>query len=179
MFSRYASLRRQLLIDPHVWKDGSSSPDLVMDNPLSQNPGDHSFKFYSLFQFLVSVEQSIEVICWKKFILLICWRSLSHVDSMWGRFFKNAELERMVDQDLTRLYPEHGSYFQTSACQGILRRILLLWCLRYPDYGYRQGLLNPLISQFKWSLFWTKSYFIFLRLKKWCFIRLDKDLFWI
>lgn len=67
-----------------------------------------------------------------------------YVDSMWGRFFKNAELERMVDQDLTRLYPEHGSYFQTSACQGILRRILLLWCLRYPDYGYRQGLLNPL-----------------------------------
>ncbi|KAF9616652.1 hypothetical protein IFM89_031516 [Coptis chinensis] len=60
-------------------------------------------------------------------------------DSMWGRFFRNAELEKMVDQDLSRLYPEHGSYFQTPACQGILRRILLLWCLRHPEYGYRQG----------------------------------------
>lgn len=36
---RYASLRRQLLIDPHVPKDGSNSPDPVIDNPLSQNPG--------------------------------------------------------------------------------------------------------------------------------------------
>ncbi|KAL2458210.1 Ypt/Rab-GAP domain of gyp1p superfamily protein [Forsythia ovata] len=104
---RYAALRRHLLIDPQVLKDGSCSPDLVMDNPLSQNP-----------------------------------------DSVWGRFFRNAELERMVDQDLTRLYPEHGSYFQTPGCQGILRRILLLWCLRHPEYGYRQGmheLLAPLL----------------------------------
>ncbi|CAI9780279.1 unnamed protein product [Fraxinus pennsylvanica] len=103
----YAALRQQLLVDTHVPKDGSNSPDLVMDNPLSQNPG-----------------------------------------SMWGRFFKNAELERMVDQDLTRLYPEPGSYFQTPGCQGILRRILLLWCLRHPEYGYRQGmheLLAPLL----------------------------------
>ncbi|MCD9561543.1 hypothetical protein HAX54_020709 [Datura stramonium] len=103
---RYASLRRQLLIDPHV-KDGSNYPDIVMDNPLSQNP-----------------------------------------DSMWSRFFRNAELERMVDQDLSRLYPEHGSYFQTPGCQAMLRRILLLWCLRHPEFGYRQGmheLLAPLL----------------------------------
>ncbi|CAN4112925.1 unnamed protein product [Withania somnifera] len=103
----YASLRRQLLIDPHVPKDGSNSPDPVIDNPLSQNP-----------------------------------------DSMWGRFFRNAELEKMVDQDLSRLYPEHGSYFQTPGCQAMLRRILLLWCLRHPEYGYRQGmheLLAPLL----------------------------------
>ncbi|KAL3825612.1 hypothetical protein ACJIZ3_021641 [Penstemon smallii] len=104
---RYAALRRQTLVDPHVPKSGSSSPDVVMDNPLSQNP-----------------------------------------DSTWGRFFRNAELEKMVDQDLTRLYPERGSYFQTSGCQSMLRRILLLWCLRHPEYGYRQGmheLLAPLL----------------------------------
>ncbi|KAK9269362.1 hypothetical protein L1049_001133 [Liquidambar formosana] len=104
---RYAGLRRRLLVDPHVPKDGSNSPILVMDNPLSQNP-----------------------------------------DSMWGRFFRNAELEKMVDQDLSRLYPEHGSYFQTPGCQGMLRRILLLWSLRHPEYGYRQGmheLLAPLL----------------------------------
>ncbi|CAA0818734.1 Ypt/Rab-GAP domain of gyp1p superfamily protein [Striga hermonthica] len=104
---RYAALRRQLLVDTHVPKDGSTSPDFVIDNPLSQNP-----------------------------------------DSMWGRFFRNAELERMVDQDLTRLYPERIGYFQESSCQAILRRILLLWCLRHPEYGYRQGmheLLAPLL----------------------------------
>ncbi|GLT28702.1 hypothetical protein SLA2020_036140 [Shorea laevis] len=104
---RYATLRRRLLVDPHISKDGSNSPDLAMDNPLSQNP-----------------------------------------DSTWSRFFQNAELEKMVDQDLSRLYPEHGSYFQTPGCQGMLRRILLLWCLRHPEYGYRQGmheLLAPLL----------------------------------
>ncbi|PSR85204.1 TBC1 domain family member protein [Actinidia chinensis var. chinensis] len=101
---RYAGLRRRLLTDP---QNGSNSPGLVMDNPLSQNP-----------------------------------------DSMWGRFFRNAELERMVDQDLSRLYPEHGSYFQTPGCQSMLRRILLFWCLIHPEYGYRQGmheLLAPLL----------------------------------
>ncbi|XWS70988.1 hypothetical protein CRYUN_Cryun03dG0098300 [Craigia yunnanensis] len=105
---RYAGLRRRLLVDPHVSKDGgSNSPDLVMDNPLSQNP-----------------------------------------DSTWGQFFRSAELEKMVDQDLSRLYPEHGVYFQTPGCQGMLRRILLLWCLRHPECGYRQGmheLLAPLL----------------------------------
>ncbi|XP_023546179.1 TBC1 domain family member 5-like isoform X1 [Cucurbita pepo subsp. pepo] len=104
---RYAILRRRHLVDPHISKDGSNSPDIAMDNPLSQNP-----------------------------------------DSMWGRFFRSAELEKMVDQDLSRLYPEHGSYFQTPGCQGLLRRILLLWCLQHPQFGYRQGmheLLAPLL----------------------------------
>ncbi|CAA2938163.1 Hypothetical predicted protein [Olea europaea subsp. europaea] len=65
---------------------------------------------------------------------------------MWGCFFRNAELERIVDQDLTRLYPERGSYFQTTRCQVMLRRILLLWCLRHQEYGYRQGMHELLAS---------------------------------
>ncbi|KAE8711265.1 Ypt/Rab-GAP domain of gyp1p superfamily protein isoform 3 [Hibiscus syriacus] len=105
---RYAGLRRQLLVDPHVPRNGASNPlNLVMDNPLSQNP-----------------------------------------DSTWSRFFQNAELEKMVNQDLSRLYPEHESYFQMPGCQGMLRRILLLWCLRHPECSYRQGmheLLAPLL----------------------------------
>ncbi|KAK1268182.1 hypothetical protein QJS04_geneDACA013962 [Acorus gramineus] len=104
---RYANLRRCLLVSPHFPKAGDRSPDLVMDNPLSQNP-----------------------------------------DSMWSRFFRNAELERTVNQDLSRLYPEHESYFQSPACQAILRRIILLWCLRHPEYGYKHGmheLLAPLL----------------------------------
>lgn len=74
------------------------------------------------------------------FVLKSTWYTM-FADSTWGRFFRNAELERMLDQDLSRLYPEHGSYFQTPGCQGMLRRILLLWCLRHPEYGYRQGKL--------------------------------------
>lgn len=73
---------------------------------------------------------------------------------MWGRFFHKAELEKMVDQDLSRLYPEHGSYFQTPGCQGVLRRILLLWCIRHPNHGYRQG--NVLLFQ--------NNFFTFLQL---------------
>ncbi|KAK8328944.1 hypothetical protein V6Z11_A11G285700, partial [Gossypium hirsutum] len=61
-------------------------------------------------------------------------------DSTWSQYFRNAELEKMVNQDLSRLYPEHESYFHTPGCQGMLRRILLLWCLRHPDCGYRQGI---------------------------------------
>ncbi|RDX82011.1 TBC1 domain family member 5-like A [Mucuna pruriens] len=111
---RYASLRRRLLVEPHVPKDGTNSPNHEIDNPLSQNP-----------------------------------------DSTWSRFFRNAELERMVDQDLSRLYPEHGSFFQTPGCQSMLRRILLLWCLRHPECGYRQGmheLLAPLLYVLQFDL---------------------------
>jgi hypothetical protein len=39
LFIRYAALRRRLLIDPHLPKKGTNSPDLTIDNPLSQNPG--------------------------------------------------------------------------------------------------------------------------------------------
>ncbi|KAL6661119.1 hypothetical protein ACP70R_000503 [Stipagrostis hirtigluma subsp. patula] len=104
---RYVNLRRRLLVDPHLPKEEDRSSNLVVDNPLSQNP-----------------------------------------DSSWGRFFKGAELEKTVDQDLSRLYPEDGSYFQTPTCQAMLRRILLMWCLQHPEYGYRQGmheLLAPLV----------------------------------
>ncbi|XP_074563643.1 uncharacterized protein LOC141820251 [Curcuma longa] len=69
-------------------------------------------------------------------------------DSTWGRFFSYAELGKMVDQDLCRLYPEHGDYFHSPSCQATLRKVLVLWCLQHPEYGYRQGmheLLAPLL----------------------------------
>ncbi|XP_042441555.1 uncharacterized protein LOC122026892 [Zingiber officinale] len=69
-------------------------------------------------------------------------------ESIWGRFFKNAELEKTVEQDLSRLYPELDDYFHTPLFQAMLRRILLLWCLQHPEYGYQQGmheLLAPLL----------------------------------
>ncbi|KAM7267723.1 hypothetical protein ACFE04_009889 [Oxalis oulophora] len=108
---RYARLRRRLLFNSHLnnkeYQYDRGPNNLVIDNPLSQNP-----------------------------------------DSTWGQFFRNAELEKMLHQDLSRLYPEHGTYFQTPRCQSMLRRLLLLWCLTHPDLGYRQGmheLLAPLL----------------------------------
>ncbi|CAJ1975857.1 unnamed protein product [Sphenostylis stenocarpa] len=44
---RYAGLRRRLLVEPHVPKDGTNSPNLVIDNPLSLNPG--KSEFFSLY----------------------------------------------------------------------------------------------------------------------------------
>ncbi|KAL4590063.1 hypothetical protein LXL04_002982 [Taraxacum kok-saghyz] len=126
---RYAALKRRLLINPHISKDETNFRDLVMDNPLSQNPGIY---LITCLHHFTSLDSSL----------------ISMADSMWGRFFHKAELEKMVDQDLSRLYPEHGSYFQTPGCQSILRQILLLWCIRHPNYGYRQGmheLLAPLL----------------------------------
>ncbi|XP_010467872.1 PREDICTED: uncharacterized protein LOC104747861 [Camelina sativa] len=70
-------------------------------------------------------------------------------NSTWGQLFRISELAKTLDQDLSRLYQEHyWCYFQTPGCQGMLRRILLLWCLKHPEYGYRQGmheLLAPLL----------------------------------
>ncbi|XP_052490486.1 uncharacterized protein LOC105790885 isoform X1 [Gossypium raimondii] len=149
---RYAGLRRWLLVDPHVPKDGrSKSPDLVMDNPLSQNPvpqiGGKSLCL--LFDpILVDWLVGFEARTWNSSLSMENVPLNSPIHSTWGRFFRNAELEKMVDHDLSRLYPEHGSYFQTPGCQGMLRRILLLWCIRHPEYGYRQGmheLLAPLL----------------------------------
>ena len=71
--------------------------------------------------------------------ILIFLFNFFSTESSWGRFFRGAELEKTVDQDLSRLYPEDGSYFQTPTCQAMLRRILLMWCLQHPEYGYRQG----------------------------------------
>ncbi|URE19402.1 hypothetical protein MUK42_37573 [Musa troglodytarum] len=104
---RYASLRRRMLMDFHLPRDVDRSPDLTMDNPLSQNP-----------------------------------------DSTWSHFFKNVELEKLIDQDLSQLHRAHGSFFQTPTCQTMLRRMLFLWCLRHPEYGYRREmheLLTPLV----------------------------------
>lgn len=69
-------------------------------------------------------------------------------DSLWVHFFQNAELEKMVEQDLSRLYPEPGSFFQTPAFQTMIRRVLISWCLLHPEHGYKQGmheLLAPLL----------------------------------
>ena len=163
----YARLRRRLLIDPHILKEESCSSDVVVDNPLSQNPGNIWCYFPILYMtdcvaYITIINQPlvglvslwdikvlmvlVQIIFQRTFISSKSLTYVTHVvdpllstDSTWGRFFRNAELEKMVDRDLSRLYPEHGSFFQTLGCQRMLRRILLLWCLRHAELGYRQG----------------------------------------
>ena len=86
------------------------------------------------------------------FLINLC---ILNADSTWGQYFKNAELEKMLNQDLSRLYPELGDFFQTSACQSMLGRILLVWSLRYPEFGYRQG--NALTLQSLWDFLLVKN----------------------
>jgi len=52
---RYASLRRRLLVEPHVPKNGTNSANLVIDNPLSLNPGTSKF-FVLYFSTLLGVK---------------------------------------------------------------------------------------------------------------------------
>lgn len=69
-------------------------------------------------------------------------------DSVWSRHFQISELEETIDKDLSRLYPEHGDFFQRTICQAMLRRILLIWSLMHPSCSYQQGmheLLAPLL----------------------------------
>ncbi|KAG8651771.1 hypothetical protein MANES_06G020300v8 [Manihot esculenta] len=58
---RYARLRRRLLVDPHLPKDGSNSPNPAIDNPLSQNPGMHELLAPLLYVLHVDVERLTEV----------------------------------------------------------------------------------------------------------------------
>ncbi|KAG6468066.1 hypothetical protein ZIOFF_072632 [Zingiber officinale] len=141
---RYANLRRRLIVDPHLSKDDIGSPDLAKDNPLSQSPGGQ----------LNNNTYSIIYACFMNFVWydnIVYIDSDPHIvstDSIWSCYFRNAELEKMLNQDLSRLYPDEESYFQTTTCQTMLRRILLLWCLIHPECGYRQGmheLLAPLL----------------------------------
>eukprot|EP00250_Pteridium_aquilinum_P017300 c23557_g2_i1 orf=597-3395(-) len=69
-------------------------------------------------------------------------------DSVWSRYFQISELEQTIDNDLTRLYPEHSGFFQSPVCKAMFQRILLVWSLLHPNCSYRQGmheLLAPLL----------------------------------
>ncbi|CAL9061782.1 unnamed protein product [Musa banksii] len=76
---RYASLRRRMLMDFHLPRAVDRSPDLTMDNPLSQNP-----------------------------------------DSTWSRFFKNVELEKLIDQDLSQLHRAHDTYMPNYVEENVI-----------------------------------------------------------
>lgn len=68
----------------------------------------------------------------------------------WSQFFENTELEKVIDQDLMRLYPEY-EFFRDEEVLKLMRRVLFLWSKLNPDTSYRQGmheLLAPFVLVF-------------------------------
>ncbi|EFC47553.1 rabGTPase-activating protein, partial [Naegleria gruberi] len=65
----------------------------------------------------------------------------------WSEFFENSELEKVIVQDLKRLYPEYP-FFRTEEIQNYLKRMLFIWSKENDDISYRQGmheLLSPIL----------------------------------
>lgn len=53
----------------------------------------------------------------------------------WSQFFENTELEKVIDQDLMRLYPEY-EFFKDEEVLKLMRRALFLWSKLNPDTSY-------------------------------------------
>jgi TBC1 domain family protein 5 len=63
------------------------------------------------------------------------------------KFFQNVELEREINQDIDRTYPEH-EFFQQQSVKDIMLRILFIYARQNPQLSYKQGmheLLAPLL----------------------------------
>jgi hypothetical protein len=68
----------------------------------------------------------------------------------WSQFFENSELDKVIDQDLKRLYPEYEFYRDEEVIK-LMQRALFLWAKENPDTSYRQGmheLLAPFVLVF-------------------------------
>eukprot|EP01027_Heterolobosea_sp_BB2_P010526 GEZU01015441.1.p1 GENE.GEZU01015441.1~~GEZU01015441.1.p1 ORF type:complete len:208 (+),score=24.35 GEZU01015441.1:130-753(+) len=61
------------------------------------------------------------------------------VDNAWSKYFQNGELEKTIEQDLKRLFPEY-EFFQDKTIQETMKTVLFVWSLDNPEYSYRQGM---------------------------------------
>jgi hypothetical protein len=72
---------------------------------------------------------------------------MQNEDSLWTKYFAQVEIEKEIQKDLERIYPEF-EFFQQATIQDIMLRVLLVWSKLNPDVSYRQGmheLLGPLL----------------------------------
>lgn len=60
-------------------------------------------------------------------------------DSPWNQFFRNTELQKDINRDLERTYPEF-EFFQTDQTRANLNRILFIFAKEHPDISYKQGM---------------------------------------
>lgn len=68
-------------------------------------------------------------------------------DSPWAQFFKNAELEKTINQDIERCYPDK-EFFQETFVRDLMSRILFIYAKMNAALSYRQGmheLLAPIV----------------------------------
>lgn len=68
----------------------------------------------------------------------------------WSQYFETSELEKVIHQDLIRLYPEHP-FFNQKTIQEMMLRILLIWSRENTDTSYRQG-MHELLVVYCWYL---------------------------
>jgi TBC1 domain family protein 5 len=72
---------------------------------------------------------------------------MQNEDSVWTKYFAQQEIEKEIQKDLERIFPEF-EFFQQPAIQEVMLRVLLVWSKLNPDVSYRQGmheLLGPLL----------------------------------
>jgi TBC1 domain family protein 5 len=70
-----------------------------------------------------------------------------HEESPWMKFFENVELEKLINQDIDRTYPEN-EFFQRNIIKEMMLRILFIYARQTPQLSYKQGmheLLAPII----------------------------------
>lgn len=68
-------------------------------------------------------------------------------ESPWAKFFQNAELEKLINQDIERCYPDKD-FFQSQSVREMMMRLLFIYAKLNPSLSYRQGmheLLAPII----------------------------------
>eukprot|EP01102_Stenamoeba_stenopodia_P016179 TRINITY_DN5623_c0_g1_i1.p1 TRINITY_DN5623_c0_g1~~TRINITY_DN5623_c0_g1_i1.p1 ORF type:complete len:526 (+),score=140.78 TRINITY_DN5623_c0_g1_i1:168-1745(+) len=68
-------------------------------------------------------------------------------NSSWNQFFQNIELQKEINQDIERTYPEN-EFFQRKTVHSIMLRILFIYAKITPELVYRQGmheLLAPIV----------------------------------
>jgi len=60
-------------------------------------------------------------------------------DSPWNQHFQDAELRKLVQQDVVRVFPDL-EFFQSNSIKEKLLNILFLYARTHQDIGYRQGM---------------------------------------
>eukprot|EP01116_Phalansterium_solitarium_P022128 TRINITY_DN7193_c0_g1_i1.p1 TRINITY_DN7193_c0_g1~~TRINITY_DN7193_c0_g1_i1.p1 ORF type:complete len:614 (+),score=159.05 TRINITY_DN7193_c0_g1_i1:232-2073(+) len=77
----------------------------------------------------------------------ICNPLSTNEENPWNKFFQRAELEKEINQDIERTYPE-SEFFQQKSIQELMLRILFIYARQNPKLSYKQGmheLLAPIV----------------------------------
>jgi TBC1 domain family member 5 len=69
------------------------------------------------------------------------------IQNVWKQYFENNELQRTINQDIVRTYPEE-EFFQSASVRQMMLRVLFVYARLNPTVAYKQGmheLLAPMI----------------------------------